>query len=188
VFAPERFRSGNYGNEIVCVCRLEHHKRQHLLIEALAHTHTPIRLRRCGSSSNAAYPKQLLTTARRLGVASRVSVENRWITEEEKVDALETALASAYVPVDEDSYGYPTIEAAHASRCTISVTDSGGVSEFVSDGVNGFIVPPDAKALAAVFDRLHADRALARRLGDAANACVASLGIDWDTVIGKLLS
>ena len=34
---PERFRSDEYGNEIVCVSRIEHHKRQHLLIEALSH-------------------------------------------------------------------------------------------------------------------------------------------------------
>jgi len=188
VFAPERFRSGDYGNEIVCICRLEHHKRQHLLIEALAHTRTPVRVRLCGSSSGPSYLEELLATVSRLGVAERVSVENRWITEEEKVDALETALASAYVPYDEDSYGYSTLEAAHAHRCTISVDDSGGVPEFVTDGVNGFITPPDPRALAEVFDRLYTDRMMARRMGDAANERVAALNIDWNSVIGKLLS
>ncbi|WP_029314581.1 glycosyltransferase family 4 protein, partial [Acidiphilium angustum] len=139
VLAPQRFRSGAYGGEIVSVCRLEPHKRQHMLVEALAHTRTPVRLRLCGAGSSPAYTDELNETARRLGVADRISIENRWITEDEKIDLLETALASAYVPFDEDSYGYPTLEAAHASRCTISVTDSGGVPEFVTDGVNGMI-------------------------------------------------
>lgn len=188
VLAPQRFRAGPYGDEIVCVCRLEHHKRQHLLIEALAHTRTDVRLRLCGSGSSPSYAETLIETARRLGVADRVVVENRWITEEEKVELLETSLASAYVPFDEDSYGYPTIEAAHARRCTISVDDSGGVPEFVTDGVNGLITPPTPEAVAEAFDRLYADRALARRLGEAASVHVAALGIEWDTVIGKLLA
>jgi glycosyltransferase involved in cell wall biosynthesis len=188
VLAPERFRSGAYGDEIVSVCRLESHKRQHLLVEALRHTRTPVRLRLCGAGSSPAYALDLKKTAKRLGVTDRVSIENRWITEEEKVDLLETALASAYVPFDEDSYGYPTIEAAHARRCTISVSDSGGVPEFVTDGVNGFITSPEPKAIAEAFDRLHADRAFARRMGESANERVSVLGIDWDTAIGKLLS
>jgi glycosyltransferase involved in cell wall biosynthesis len=188
VLAPERFRSGEYGDEIVSICRLEHHKRQHMLVEALAHTRTPVRLRLCGAGSSPTYADELSETARRLGVADRVSIENRWITEDEKVDLLETALASAYVPFDEDSYGYPTIEAAHARRCTVSVTDSGGVPEFVTDGINGLIAAPEPQAVAEAFDRLHVDRALARRMGESANERVATLGIDWDTVIGKLLS
>ena len=188
VLAPERFRAGPYGDEVVCVCRLEHHKRQHLLIEALGHTRTPVRLRLCGSSGGAAYLDLLQTTAARLGVADRVSIENRWITEAEKENVLETALASAYVPFDEDSYGYPTLEAAHARRCTVTVTDSGGVPEFVTDGVNGLITPPDPAALGAAFDRLYADRAGAQRMGEAAADRVAGLGINWDTVIAKLLA
>ena len=98
------------------------------------------------------------------------------------------ALASAYVPYDEDSYGYPTIEAAHARRCTVTVSDAGGVAEFVRDGETGLVAAPEPVALAAAFDRLHADRALARRLGANAAERVAELGIDWDTVIEKLLA
>lgn len=188
VLAPERFRSGDYGDEIVCVCRVEHHKRQHLLVEAMAHTQTPVRLRLCGAATNPAYVDSLREMAKQHGVQDRISIENRWITEDEKADALENALASAYVPFDEDSYGYPTIEAAHARRCTVTVNDSGGVPEFVTDGINGLIMPPDAKALGAAFDRLYADRAWAARMGEAASERVEALGIDWDTVISKLLA
>jgi glycosyltransferase involved in cell wall biosynthesis len=101
--------------------------------------------------------------------------------EEEKAARLEHALAAAYLPFDEDSYGYPTIEAAHARRPTVTASDSGGVAEFVQDGETGLVAAPEPEAVAAAFDRLHAGRALARRLGANAAGRVAELGIDWDT-------
>ena len=188
VLRPDMFRAGDYGEEIVSVCRMEHHKRQHMLIEAMAHTRTSVRLRLCGTSLNPDYILMLHNTARRLGVENRITFEVRWITEEEKAERLEKALASAYLPFDEDSYGYPTIEAAHARRCTVTVSDSGGVSEFVTDGVTGFVTDPHPIAVAHAFDHLYANRAIARRMGAAASERVAELGIDWDTVVTRLLA
>ena len=98
------------------------------------------------------------------------------------------ALASAYVAFDEDSYGYPTIEAAHARRCTITLSDSGGVTEFVAHGVTGYVAEPHPVALAQSMDELFANRGSARRMGEAAGDRVAALGINWDTVIEKLLA
>ncbi|MFH5923537.1 glycosyltransferase family 4 protein [Roseomonas xinghualingensis] len=188
VLRPELFRSGEYGGEIVSVCRLEHHKRQHLLVEAMALTRTPVRLRLSGTSMDPAYVDELRNSVERLGLSDRVTIENRWITEEEKADRLEHALACAYAPFDEDSYGYPTLEAAHAQRCTVTATDSGGVSEFVSGGVTGLVTEPEPGALAQAFDRLHADRGLARRMGQASARRIVELRIDWDTVVERLLA
>jgi glycosyltransferase involved in cell wall biosynthesis len=188
VLRPEIFAAGEHGDEVVCVCRVEAHKRQHLLVEAMRHTRTPVRLRLCGVGTNPDYVRSLRRIAEEGGAADRVAVEDRWITEEEKAARLEHALAAAYVPFDEDSYGYPTIEAAHAKRCTVTVSDSGGVPEFVEDGVTGLVAAPEPEALAEAFDRLHADRALARRLGASAAGRVSELGIDWDTVVEKLLA
>jgi glycosyltransferase involved in cell wall biosynthesis len=185
---PQRFRSGEYGDEIVSVCRLQHHKRQHLLLEAMAHTKTSVRLRLCGVAQDEAYRRQLQRLAEQSGASDRITIEDRWVTEEEKVDRIENALASAYLPFDEDSYGYPTLEAAHARRCTVTVTDSGGVPEFVIDGETGLVTEPAPQEVAAAFDRLWSDRALARRLGGAAEDQIARLGISWNLVIDKLLS
>ncbi|MBD0273017.1 MAG: glycosyltransferase family 4 protein, partial [Acetobacteraceae bacterium] len=165
VLHPELFVAGEHGDEVVCVCRVERHKRQHLLIEAMRHTRTPVRLRLCGTGLDAGYLQSLRRLAAESGAADRIAIEDRWITEEEKAARLQGALASAYVPYDEDSYGYPTIEAAHARRCTVTVSDAGGVAEFVQDGETGLVAAPEPASLAAAFDRLHADRALARRLG-----------------------
>ena len=185
---PELFRSGRYGEEVVCVCRMEHHKRQHLLVEAMRHVRTGVRLRLCGVSSGPAYLESLQAQIAAAGLGDRVALESRWISEAEKADLLAGALAAAYVPLDEDSYGYPTIEAAQARRCTVTLRDSGGTGEFVRDGVNGIVTEPDPAAIAEAFDTLHAGRARAARLGEAAHAGLAELGIDWDSVIASLLS
>jgi glycosyltransferase involved in cell wall biosynthesis len=188
VVHPEMFRSEVYGDEIVCVCRMEGHKRQHLLVEAMKHVKTPVRLRLCGVASNPAYLDELARTVARHKLVGRVTIEHRWISEQEKADRLATSLAAAYVPFNEDSYGYPTLEAAHAKRCTVTLADGGGVPEFVRDGENGLIVPPEARALAAAFDRLYNSRRDAQRMGELAEARVDELAINWDAVIARLLS
>jgi glycosyltransferase involved in cell wall biosynthesis len=187
VLQPEVFRSEEYGEEIVVVCRMEHHKRQHLLVEAMRHVKSPVRLRLCGTGLAPDYVQSLHKAAAEIG-GERISIESRWISEAEKSDRLARALACAYVPLDEDSYGYPTIEAAHAQRCTITVTDSGGVTEFVTDSDTGLVVPPEPKELGSAFDRLFADRQAARRMGEAACRRITELGIDWKTVLEALTS
>ncbi len=182
VHRPERFRHDSYGDEIVCICRLEHHKRQHLLVEAMRHTRTPVKLRLCGAETP--YTKTLRWAA---AWSSNVEIEARWISEEEKVERLASSLATVYFPVDEDSYGYPTLESAHARKGVIVARDGGGVTEFVRDGIEGFVIDPVPRAIADTFDRLWADRKLAARLGEAAHHRVAEMGIDWATVVRKLV-
>lgn len=188
VFRPERFRCSDPGEAIVMVCRVEHHKRQHLLVEALRHTKSPVRLVLLGAGSDAAYIDSLQQMIGDHDLADRVTFTNQWVSEEEKIEHLASALAAAYLPVDEDSYGYPTLEAAHSCKAVLTTSDSGGVLEFVQDGINGFVCEPTPKALAAAMDRLYRDRHLATELGRAAQARVGELRIDWDTVLHELLA
>jgi glycosyltransferase involved in cell wall biosynthesis len=111
-----------------------------------------------------------------------------WITEQEKIEYFARCLASIYIPYDEDSYGYSSLESYHAGKCVISTTDAGGTSELIQDGVSGFIVDPEPKAIAAAMDRLYGDRKLARELGQAGTARIEQLGITWDRVIDRLLA
>jgi glycosyltransferase involved in cell wall biosynthesis len=188
VLAPERFFSEAWGGEIAFICRVEHHKRQHLAIEAMKHTKTPVRLRISGRSASAEYADFLRKLIAMHDLEDRVTLDLRWISEGEKVSLLSTALAAVYVPLDEDSYGYPTIEAALARKTTITVSDSGGVPEFITDGLSGIIAEPDPVALADAFDRLWTDRALARVLGHNAHQRLAELQIHWEHVIERLTS
>jgi glycosyltransferase involved in cell wall biosynthesis len=65
--------------------------------------------------------------------------------------------------------GIPNV-VLEAMACAVPVvtTDSGGVSEAVTDGIEGFVVGArDPAALAAALERLWRDPLLARRMGDA---------------------
>ena len=188
VYRPERFQCNGYNDEIVSVCRLEHHKRQHLLVEAMQHTRTPVRLRICGTNSDSDYPKSLQRLIVGMGLQKRVTFENRWISEEEKVISFANCLAVAYLPLDEDSYGYPTLEASHSSKATLTTLDSGGVLELVQDGFNGLITEPAPEALAEAMDSLYLDRDMAEAMGQ--NGCLrlSELNISWSHVLKRLLA
>jgi glycosyltransferase involved in cell wall biosynthesis len=185
---PEGFVNTGYGDEIVAVARLEPQKRQHLLVEALGLTRTPVSLRLIGKGSNPDYARSMRARADELGVGDRLVVSDQFVEEDEKRALIGAALATAYIPVDEDSYGYASLESAHAAKAIITTTDSGGVLEFVQDGRNGYIREPDAAALAATMDQLWNDRDLAARLGEAAGDRLGELDISWKNVVERITS
>lgn len=188
IFHPERFFCRPANGEIVCVCRVEHHKRQHLLVEAMRYTKTPVKLRLCGISGGPDYAERLRGSIAAHGLLEKVFFDNRWISEEEKVEIFANCLAAAYLPIDEDSYGYPSLEASRSSKPVLTTVDSGGVLELVQDGVNGCVVEPDARALADAMDRLYLDREAARWMGENARARLSELNISWPHVLERLLA
>jgi glycosyltransferase involved in cell wall biosynthesis len=94
------------------------------------------------------------------------------------------ALAVVYAPFDED-YGYVTLEAFLSEKPVITASDSGGTLEFVVDGENGFVCPPEPEAIGLAVARLAADRQLAARLGRA--GLVRARTVTWDGVVEQLL-
>lgn len=188
VFQPERFYCSESNNEIVCVCRLEHHKRQHLLIEAMQHTKTPVQLRLSGTSSSTDYFCSLKERVKDLELNERIFLDNRWISEEEKIKQLANCLAAAYIPLDEDSYGYPSIEASHSSKPILTTSDSGGVLELVQHGINGYITEADPRALAEAMDKFYLDKVKTITMGKNALERLSALNISWDHVLRRLLA
>jgi glycosyltransferase involved in cell wall biosynthesis len=187
VWKPERFRTDGYGDFVFYPSRITGHKRQWLAIEAMAHVTTPVRLVLGGQYDDVAYEKTLTRLIADLGVEDRVSMLDRWIDEDDKIDLFASCLAVAYIPLDEDSYGFPSLEAHHAGKAVITTTDGGGTLELVIDGLNGLVSKPDPVALAACFDQLWEDRQLAQRLGEAGDRRIRELDIDWTTTIQRLL-
>ena len=186
ILAPERFRNDCYGNEIVVIARIELHKRQWLLVEAMRYVKSPVKLRLCGTSMSLSHLDLIRETITKHRLESKVIYEDRWISEDEKIERLAPALAVAYLPQDEDSYGYSSLEAAHARKAVLTSDDSGGVLELVTDGVNGLVVPADAKALAEAMDRLYLDRIRTARMGEANNRRLSELKINWESVVESL--
>ena len=181
-------RPGPLGDTIVYVSRVVPHKRQLLAVQAMAHTRTAVKLIIAGGTLGESYGNRNEQEISRNGLAERVTFLRGVITDEHKRDLLSESLGVAYIPLDEDSYGYVGLEAAASHKPLVTVTDSGGVMELVQDGVNGFACEPSPVALAQAFDALYEDREMAQRMGDALAQRVKVLHIDWDHCIDRLLA
>lgn len=189
LFDPEQFRCEEYGDYLLYFARLTHHKRQWLAIEALRHTRTPVRLIIAGAPDPGVEPYwfDLRRLVEKYKLQERVSIVARWVSDEEKVDLFANCAALAYFPLDEDSYGYPSLEAHAARKLVLTTLDAGGTNELVIHGENGFITPPDPELIAEEIDRIYNDRAMARRMGEAGWKRIEELGINWDNVLAALL-
>jgi glycosyltransferase involved in cell wall biosynthesis len=96
------------------------------------------------------------------------------------------ALACVYIPIDEDSMGYVTMEAFCAAKAVLTVKDAGGVLELVHDGATGMVAEPDPNSIAIGLDRL-ADLSTAREMGLAARALLEGKSLSWKYTIERLL-
>jgi glycosyltransferase involved in cell wall biosynthesis len=178
-------RPGPFGDYVLYVSRLSPIKRQTLAIRALRHCSPEVRLVLAGAPDVPAYLDTLHALARECGVEARVRFTG-WVSEAQKADLLAGCCAALYLPQDEDSYGYSTLEALHAGKPVITLTDSGGPLELLEDGENGLVAEPTPEALAQAMDRLWADRARAARLGKAAAQTPRRRGITWQHVVDSL--
>jgi len=181
------FRPGPFGDYIFYPSRLTAIKRQSLAVEALKHTRTPVRLVIGGAPDSSRFLAELKHQVRATGVGGRVELTG-WLSEPRKAELMAGCCGALYLAYDEDSYGYVTLEAFHAHKPVVTLTDSGGPLEVIRDGQNGLIVEPTPEALAAAMDRLYEDRRLGERLGREGGRSLDRHRIDWDHVIEKLTS
>jgi glycosyltransferase involved in cell wall biosynthesis len=190
LWEPERFRTGEFGDYLIYISRIVDHKRQALAVEALRFTQTAVKLVIAGCPDPGAQPylHHIQEKIVEYNLQSRVTILPRWISEHEKAGLFSESLAGIYIPFDEDSYGYPTLEAHHSGKPVITTSDSGGTRELIVDGQNGFIVSPEPAALASAMDRLYEDRSLAKSMGEAGLRRLTDLGIEWGTVVNSLVA
>jgi glycosyltransferase involved in cell wall biosynthesis len=174
-------RPGPYGDYVLSVGRIESVKRVDLIVRALAQVRAAVRLIVAGDGTQRANVERLSVER---GVSDRVTFLGA-VDEQQLVDLYSGALAVVYPPYDED-FGYVTLEAFLARKPVITCTDSGGPTEFVRDGVNGWVCETDPGALAAAIDAAAGDRGRAARLGDAGYDLART--ITWDGVIERLVS
>jgi glycosyltransferase involved in cell wall biosynthesis len=185
---PTGYRCDEYGDYVLYVSRIAMAKRQHLLAEAMAHVRSGVRLVLAGGPDSPGDLERLQETIAREGVADRVTLLSRWISEEEKRDLIAGALACAYLPFEEDSYGYPSLESYQSRKPVLTCTDSGGTHELVVDGETGVVAEPDPVSIAAGIDRFANDRAATQRMGELGHERANALITSWDDVVGALLS
>jgi len=182
----EQFHSKAAEDYFFFPSRLSASKRQTLVLEALAHTREPVRVRFAGAGSEPGQEADLAALTRRLGLEDRV----QWlgnVAEAEKRELYARCLAVVYPPLDED-YGYITLEAMLASKAVVTCTDSGGPLEFVEPERTGLTCDASPVALAAALDRLWKDRGFARELGIQGRKRYDQLDMSWPHVVQRLVA
>lgn len=182
----DMFHSATAQDYLFFPSRLCRPKRQALVLEALALTKQPVRIKFAGAADQPAYERELLQLARKMRVADRIEWLGQ-ISEAEKIELYANCLGVIYPPLDED-YGYVTLEGMLAAKPVVTCSDSGGPLEFVKHEESGLIVPPDASSLGDSFDQLWSDRSRAEKWGKAGQAFYRALDITWEGVLEKLLS
>src|SRR5262249_5852596 len=154
-------------------------KRQALAIEAMRYVQADFRLVLAGRADQELYLDELRNLVKRHKLGDKVTLLG-WISEEEKADLMAHCYAALYIPYDEDSYGYVTLEAFHSGKPVLTLSDSGGTEEVIAHGENGLILPPSAEALARGMEELWAARVRTTQMGEAAHATLQRYNIRWE--------
>ncbi len=180
------FTCADYGDYVFFPSRITESKRQNLVVESMKYVTSGTRLIVAGKEEA---PEDLTRIERTINdhrLSGRVTIINRFISESEKADLFSRALGCVYIPYDEDSYGFVTLESYHSRKPVITCDDSGGTSLVVKDGLTGYVVPSRPKAIAEAIDRLASDKRQARKMGEAGYDLIKQLNISWEHVIKSL--
>lgn len=184
---PERYTCRSYGDYILYVSRLVHHKRQHLAIESMRYVNSGVKLVLAGRCEDSIYRDELYHLIAKYDLHEKVVLIDGWLSDDRKLELFADCLAAIYIPLDEDSYGYPSLEAYAAEKPVITTVDAGGTSELIQSGVNGLITEPEPVQIAMAMDTLFANRERAQEMGLAGKQRIRDLGICWDRLVERLL-
>jgi glycosyltransferase involved in cell wall biosynthesis len=178
---PRPYRCESFEPFVFAPSRLHPTKRLDLLVEALA------RARDAGLSAVVAGEgeerEHLLALVRERGLESRCRLVGR-VDEGQLVDYYGRCRAVFFAPFNED-FGFVAAEAFASGKPVVTCTDAGGARELVDDGISGYVVAPDAGAIASALDRLAADPGLSEKLGQAGRERVMPLS--WEATAERLL-
>ncbi|MBM2826914.1 MAG: hypothetical protein HW403_978 [Dehalococcoidia bacterium] len=182
------YRCSQYGDYILSVGRLEPIKRVDLLIKAMAHIKGDLR---CVIAGDGPDRERLEAIVHDFSKAyPGRDLENRiqfmgYVSDDTLVDLYANCFSVFYAPYDED-YGYVTLEAFMSQKPVVTTHDSGGVLEFVRDGVTGVVALPDPESIASKIEELYSRRDACAAFGAAGYESVKA--ITWDKTIDALLS
>jgi glycosyltransferase involved in cell wall biosynthesis len=162
---PERSPVPRDGR-VLCVGRLETIKGTRVLVEAFAgvvarHPNAHLTLIGRGPQQG-----EIEALVQRRGLADNVRVAG-FVPDEELLECYHRSTAVVIPSICPENFPTVALEAIGIGRAIVA-TRAGGLPELVTDGENGFLVPPgDAPALAGAISRILDDPDLAVRMGEA---------------------
>lgn len=182
---PGLFTGGNSEGYIFAGGRINSMKRQHLLVEALAKI-PRVRLVIAGPPDTPDDAKKLCQLKEQLNLGDRLKLDLRFLPRQEYADYVNSAAAVAYIPYDEDSLGYVSMEAATAGKALITASDSGGILGLVKHLQTGWVVEPDTSSIAQAMFAVSESEAKTQAFGRAARVLINSMNLTWAHTVEKL--
>lgn len=168
-----------FDNYILSVGRLDRLKRTDKIIRAFAKLkQSDLKLLIAGKGPER---ENLESLAKELNVQDRI-IFMGYVEDKELLKLYANCLAVYYAPFDED-YGYVTLEAFLSGKPVITLSDAGGVLEFVQHEKNGFVAESEEQ-IAESIEKLLADKSMAKEMGSQGYVMVKD--ISWDHVISRL--
>lgn len=184
---PEIFTGGGGDGYIFAGGRVNSAKRQFLLIKALRYARKA-KLIIAGPPDNDSEAETIRRLVSEEGVKDRVKLDLRFLSRKEIADYVNNSNAVCYLPFDEDSVGYVTMEAFQAGKPVITTADSGGVLEIVKNGQSGWVSEPDPEQLGKAMSDALDDKKKTAGLGRNAKKILDSMGLNWNNTIKRLIS
>jgi len=183
---PDAYQPGPYGDYILYPSRFDSVKRQHLLLDAIERTPSGLRAVFTGQTDSE-YGRGILRRVESTPLL-RERVKILGLVPEQTKLELYSHCAAVYNGVLDEDYGYLTIEGFYAAKPVITHTDSGGPLEFVKHDHNGWVLSPDAAALAECLTSIALRRAPVAEMGANARRSILEANLCWDRVISALLA
>lgn len=184
----DTFRDDGNGDYVLAIGRINASKRQQMLVEAMRDAGPNVKLIVAGQPETPEDGEVMERFVAENDLGDRVRLLLRFISDEEKVDLLAKSRAVAYLPHDEDSYGYVTVEAMLSHKPVITTSDSGGVLQLVRHQRTGLVAEASPESLAEAMTTVSSKPRFAAEMGAAGHAMVEKLNLSWDSVVETLLS
>ncbi len=190
---PEGATAEPGRGEVLCVSRSEFPKRTELFVHALRHRPAlrgvlvgtggrlpwvelvERRLSERGADLDAVTPGELWCNRGEVGPEDRRAARPRRSNlriagrvDDGELLRLYRDAPCVVAPAYDEDYGLTALEAMAHGRPVVCCRDGGGLTAFVQDGVNGFVVEPTGPAIGDAVARIAEDPALARQLGEGA--------------------
>lgn len=176
--ALKYFEEGQY-DYLFTVSRLDSAKRIDMIIKAMKHVKSDIKLKIAGTGPMEKELKKLAENDKRIEFLG-------FVNDEELIKYYSNARGVIFVPYDED-YGLVTIEAMKSKKPVITSYDAGGVTEFVENGVTGFISKFDEIQIGNSIEKLaQLDEDNIKNMGIKAYNKVKD--ISWNSVVSSIIN
>ncbi|MEQ1828683.1 MAG: glycosyltransferase family 4 protein [Pirellula sp.] len=186
--SPELFDEGEYGDYVFCGGRINETKRQHLLVEAMRFTRSQCKLVVAGPADAPADETRLRMIVERHQLQDRVHLDIGFHPKEKIASLTSNALACAYLPIDEESLGYVSMEANQAAKAVLTCDDAGGILDLVFDGSTGWVCKADPREIAIRLDEIFQRRIRTIEIGMHAKTEWLAMGLTWEATIARLVA